>query len=186
MEHVEPYYPERPERPARTVAMYHGLGGRPTRWEDRMLRRAGFSDVIFDHIDYDREWFRDECRSLFRRELAKIRRADVIIGISLGGYMAYLLAQATGKDLIMINPSLDREKTKLDIKHFNTGDIGNHFNRVEIYFGELDELIPMDNQVNFLNRNHITYNAWIVNGMEHCPYMQEFELILANSPIVND
>jgi len=180
MKYLEPY-----RKAGRTIAVYHGLGGSPTQEKINALRKAGFKNIIFNHIDYDYEWKLDRCRSLFTREVGNARRADVILGTSLGGYLAFLLAKLTGKDLIMINPSLDRNRTQLNIRHFDVNIIGNHFGKVEIFFGEKDELIPRNVQKGFLYDNRIKYTSWIVKGMEHRTSPREFEQIVQYSKIIN-
>ena len=90
------------------VVMYHGLGGTPAGTTKRVLNQHGLG-VLFEFFDYEKEWVKDHGKSMFEKELKKIEKTDLIIGNSYGGYLAYQLSKATGKDLLLINPALDRD-----------------------------------------------------------------------------
>ena len=84
----------------RKVIIYHGLGSQPSPTRNSLLTRKGF-DVHADQFDYNSEWNLDMGKSLFERELSNAKSCDLIIGISFGGYLAYHLSKALGKNLIL-------------------------------------------------------------------------------------
>ena len=103
----------------KSIAVYHGYGGEPSSDRIRFLESVGFSTIHYPYIDFDEEWELDKCKSIFERELKSLKKIDILIGVSLGGYLAFELAGNLSKDLVLINPALDRKKTKLDIKFFD-------------------------------------------------------------------
>lgn len=76
----------------KSIAIYHGLGGSPIDDRVEYLKNIGYNNILYPHIDYENEWSKDRCRSLFYDQIDKIKDVDVIIGNSLGGYLAFELA----------------------------------------------------------------------------------------------
>lgn len=164
------------------VSVYHGAGGRPAKDRIDLLSSMGY-EVLYPFIDFEKEWDLDRCKSLFQRELNSIKDVDILVGFSLGGYLAYLLAKHTGKDLILVNPSLDRSKSLLKVREFDVEDM-NNLGKVEVFFGENDTLIPKESQIDFLNKNNINFTQYIVKDMEHRTPINKFEEIINRSSIL--
>lgn len=160
------------------VLILHGLGGKPTSEKSEVFYKRGF-DVIFPHIDYIKEWEKDRCKSMINNLVNISRDVDLIVGQSLGGYTAFLLSNILNIDTILINPALDRSKTKLDIKYFDT-DFNIKYNNpnIEIYFGGLDTLIPMEITKKFLKENGLKYKQIIIPDMEHSSPANKIDEIL--------
>src|ERR1700744_2497277 len=97
------------QHPNKVCVLYHGLGSKPDLFRINRLKDRGFI-VICEHFDYEAEWKLDKGKSLFSRELKKVNKVDLLIGISFGGYLAYKLSKATGINLLLINPAIDRSK----------------------------------------------------------------------------
>jgi predicted esterase YcpF (UPF0227 family) len=161
----------------KTVLVYHGLGGSPASDRIDLLESLGYK-VIYPHIEFEKEWDLDKCKSLFQRELNNAEKSDIIIGFSLGGYLAYLLANASGKNLVLINPALNREKSALNIKNFDIDQYPNNLGEVEIFFGANDIVVPMNDQVNFLKSNNINSSNHIISNMEHRTPINKFQEII--------
>jgi hypothetical protein len=171
----------------KTIAVYHGLGGRPAKDRIDLLKSFGYDNIIYPYINFEKEWDLDRCKSMFQRELENVKDADVIVGFSLGGYLAYLLAKHTGKDLVLVNPSLDRSKSLLRVKDFDVDDVSNlafASGKMEVFFGENDTLIPKESQIDFLNENGINFTQYIIKGMEHRTPIDKFEEIINRSNIL--
>lgn len=169
----------------KTIAVYHGLGGRPAKDRIDLLKSRGYENIIYPFINFEKEWDLDKGKSLFQRELNNIKDVDVIVGFSLGGYLAYLLAKATGKDLVLVNPALDRSKSTLRIKDFDIENISNNLRKVEAFFGENDKVVLMDDQIDFLKTNspRVTM-VHVIKGMEHRTPIDKFEEIINDSKIL--
>ncbi len=150
----------------------------------RVLEDMGL-DVSYDNIDYDYEWELDRCQSMFQRELNHCKDIDIIMGFSLGGYTAYKIAGHLSKDLIIVNPAIDRSKTLLDIKEFNY-PTNKNFRKVELYVGDQDELIPTHYPVNYLKREGVKFDGYVVKNMDHGTPIHFFRQIVHNSNILND
>ena len=168
----------------KSIAVYHGLGGEPATDRIELLKSIGFKNIIYPHINYELEWDLDMCKSLVERELLKTLNVDVVMGFSLGGHLSYILSEKTGKDLVLINPALDRSKTKLRIKYFDAElPSTNPNNDVEVFFGENDNTVPMAPQMEILkNKERIT--SFIIRGMEHRTPIDKFAEIVQKSNIL--
>ncbi len=167
----------------KSVAVYHGLGGGGGKLIPRSLKSKGFTNVHYPEIDYESEWWDDECKSLFFRELEDIKDVDLIVGFSLGGYTAFELAGYTGKNLILVNPAIDRSKTLLDIKWYDI-PVKRNFGKVEVYLGSDDYLINKNWTIAYLKKLNVKADIYIVNGMEHNTSIQEFKGMLNNSKLL--
>lgn len=167
----------------RTIALYHGYGSSPSQYRKDFLSEVGFDDVISDYIDYDYEWKLDRCKSLFEREIKKCRNVDVIMGFSLGGYLSFKLSGVLSIDLMLVNPALDRDKTLLDIKHFDAPSEKN-FKKVELFLGDEDTLIDKNITVGYLKKENIKFSQFIIRGMEHRTSPDDFVNILNKSSII--
>jgi hypothetical protein len=160
------------------VLILHGLGGEPSKEKSDIFEKRGY-EVIFPHIDYIQEWNKDKCKSIFNYLIKISKNIDLIVGQSLGGYTGFLLSNILNVKTILINPALDRNKTKLDIKNFDIDYSIKYQNKnIEIYFGELDNLIPMKITQNFLKENNLNYKQVIIPNMEHRSPAKKIEEIL--------
>ena len=103
----------------KTVAMYHGLGSAPNKDRNKTFTKLGYN-LISELHDYKELFYKDLGKDFFDTEIEKIKDCNLIVGISFGGYIAYHLSLATGIPAILINPALDRLKSKTDMnKHFD-------------------------------------------------------------------
>lgn len=161
----------------RKITYYHGLGGSPTRIITNLFNRHGY-DSYSPYINYDREWYLDKGKSLFLRELEKSQDSDIIMGLSLGGYLAYNVAKAMNKKCVLINPSINRAKSLLDIKEFDM-NYDPTFPKIKVFFGTLDDLVIDRYQIDVLNRNGDDYEAIYIEGMEHSMTLYEFDEMLS-------
>jgi hypothetical protein len=164
------------------VIIFHGLGGSPSLDRTSIMEDIGYT-VEYPHIDYVYEWELDKCKSLFERTLNLSKDCDLVIGVSLGGYLGNLIANNLGIDCILINPALDRDKTKLDIKDFDCEKKLNNCDS-EIYLGKLDTLIPMEITLDYIKNNNIKSNVSIIDNMEHRCNMRNFLKILKLSKFI--
>ena len=171
------------EKKGKSVAVYHGLGGGGGKAIPKLLRRYGFTKIHYPEIDYYEEWDKDKCKSLFERELKIAKNMDLIIGFSLGGYTAFELAGHTGKNLMLVNPAIDRTKTLLDIVWYDI-DVKRNFGNVEVYLGTEDDLIDKRWTIDYLKKLNIKSDIYLVNGMEHNTYLDEFEGMLGNTKLI--
>lgn len=165
------------------VIFFHGLGGSPSAERQSILENYGY-DVVYPFIDYDLEWEKDHCKSLFYRSVESARDCDLIIGISLGGYLGHLVANLLEKDCILINPALDRSKTRLQIKNFDCPVLFNNCN-LEVYLGDKDTLINKEYTIDFINDNNIKCKIHSLENMEHRCSLNDFLEILNKSNLVD-
>ena len=166
----------------KVCVLYHGLGSKPAPSRINMLNDEGYV-VLCEQFDYHKEWEEDRGESLFKRELKKIRKVDLIVGISFGGYLAYKLSKATGIDTLLINPALNRDRSKSVIKHYNTGDF-NEKSKVEIFFGESDTSVTKEYTHEYLESVEQEYISHIVKGMAHRIPDSYFKYIIENSKLI--
>jgi hypothetical protein len=168
----------------KTCVLYHGLGSQPAISREQLLNKADYN-VISEHFDYDLEWDVDQGKSLFESQLKVVENVDLIIGISFGGYLAYKLSKAIGKDVILINPALDRFKSQSIIKEFDIPD-SNLFSNIEIFFGFLDTSVPMDYAIDYLKRRkEYSYTAYTIKDMSHRVPDNFFKEIIETSCLID-
>lgn len=163
--------------------VYHGLNSKPSLSRTKMLNSFGY-DVLAQYFNYHNEWNKDKGKSLFARELVKASKTDLILGISFGGYLAYQLSKATGADLLLINPAIDRKKSKSVIKDFDIENF-NKTSNIEIFSGSLDTVVPVKNAELYLKEKGEKYDLSIIDGMGHRTPNKTFLEILKNSKLIN-
>ncbi len=148
------------------VLLIHGLGGSPSEEKSKVFRDLGY-EVVFPFIDYDMEWEKDKFKSKFIEILNLANDCDLIVGQSIGGYLAYLLNKATNIETIIINPALDRTKTKLNIKNFDVNFKNINNGTLSVYIGSDDILVLPIYTLDYIKDNNINAYVEIVEGMEH-------------------
>jgi hypothetical protein len=164
------------------VIVFHGLGGEPNSERTNILRNFGY-EVVYPHIDFEMEWSKDKGKSLFERTSRLAEGCDLIIGVSLGGYLASLIGNYLGIDCILINPALDRNKTRLDIKNLDCPHLSNKCN-MEVFIGDKDTLIPKEYTLDYIKDNNINCKIHHIIGMEHRCSLNNFLEILNQSSLV--
>lgn len=165
----------------KSCVIYHGFGSEPNPFRNKMLNAAGYV-VLCEHFDYQKEYELDRGKSLFEAELKKIRGVDLILGISFGGYLGYKLSKATGIDLLLINPALNRKKSKSPVEY----DIPDYSmkSNIDIFFGEFDTAVPKENTIEYLKEVGEDYTSNILEGMEHRTPESYFIRILKESYLI--
>lgn len=165
----------------KTVMVLHGLGGNPAQDRIDYLEKLGYN-VIYPHIDFEKEWNKDKCNSLVNNIVNMYNDVDLFIGMSLGGYLAFILANIYDKHCILINPSLNREKSKLKIKDFDYNyQITNP--HTDVFHGELDKVVNIYDTIDYLHSINYKYELIEVKSMEHRVPISNFINILRRSDI---
>jgi len=169
----------------KSIAVYHGLGSGPDPGRIEYLRSIGYVNIHYPRIDFEGEWYKDGCKSMFIRELRSIKEKeiDLLLGFSIGGYLAFELAGKSSIDLVLVNPAIDRSKTRLDIKYFNIPN-GRNFGKIETFLGSKDDLIDRNIPINFLRKNNIKSDIHIIDGMEHGTPPEYFVEIVNKSKLI--
>ncbi len=161
---------------------FHGYGGEPIPVITQIFDYLGY-DMEQPYIDYDDEWDLDKGKSLFYESLKNSNDCDLVVGLSLGGYLADLVANNLSKNCIIINPGIDRSKTRLHIKDFDCTRVINNCN-LEVYLGDKDFQIPNSYTINYLNKNNINARVEIIENMEHVFSLDEFIQIIKMSNLL--
>lgn len=167
----------------KSCVIYHGLGSKPALSRISMMNKKGYI-TLSEKFDYEKEWDLDKGRTLFQNEYNKINKIDLIIGISFGGYLAYKLSKATGVDVLLINPAINRDKSKSKIGHFDI-EMFDKKSNIEVFFGEFDTAVPKENTIQFLNNIGEDYVSHIIKDMAHRIPDIYFKQILKQSIIIN-
>lgn len=162
--------------------LLHGLGSEPNPNRQRMLEKCGY-EVIQELHDYKAEWAKDRGETFFKNQLEIVNSCDLIIGISFGGYIAYHLSKATGIHSILINPAIDRSKSKTEIKDY-VMDYTPVPTSFKLFCGEKDKSVPMEYAVNWMNTYKEVYQLHVINKMEHRVPDDFFIEILKKSDLI--
>lgn len=167
---------------SKSILVLHGYGGRPAPERTRVLGRRGFK-VYYPHIDFDKEYAKDKCSSITNYLVERYSDVDAIVGLSLGGYLAFILANKLEKPCVLINPALNRKTTRLNIKEFDY-DFPITNPRTEIFFGEKDTVVDKQFTIDYLNSINYKYIDSEIKMMEHgCP-LNHFKTILNRTKII--
>jgi len=95
------------------------------------------------------------------------------------------MAKATGADLLLINPAVNRRRSTTGIGSYNNFNIPkDETPNIEVFFGEIDDVVPKEYTQEFFHQTGEHYNAYIVKRMHHCFAPWEFEFIIKNSPLI--
>jgi esterase/lipase len=154
------------------IIFFHGYGGEPIPEITEIFKYIGYN-TIQQYIDYDEEWEIDKCKSITEESIELAKDCDVIIGLSLGGYTAHLIANHLQKKCILINPGLDRDRSLLHIKEFNYPHIVNNC-PLEVFLGGRDFQIPNHYTTEFLERKEIESRVEKLDEMYHVFNLDEF------------
>lgn len=159
--------------------LLHGLGSEPNPNRQRMIEKLGY-EVIQELHDYKAEWAKDMGESFFKTQLEKANNVDLIIGISFGGYIAYHLSKATGVPAILINPAIDRSKSKTEIKDY-VMNYNPQESTYELFCGENDKSVPMQYAIEWMDNHNEKYKLEVIKKMEHRVPDEFFTEILKKS-----
>ncbi len=157
----------------------HGYGGEPIPFITELFKYLGY-ETIQQYIDYDYEWDLDECKSITEESIELSKDCDVVIGLSLGGYTANLIANKLRKKCILINPGIDRDRSQLEIKDFNYPLEKNDIN-LEVFLGARDFQIPNHYTTEYLKRNGIKARIEVLEDMYHVFNDEQFVRIVKMS-----
>lgn len=156
------------------IKYFHGLGGGHSSLLSLLGAVSDF-EIIQKPTDFYREWDKDLGKSYF--DSLKDIKADIALGISFGGYVAYHYAKMHGIPCFLINPALDRDlsKTGIDWMDFRYKEKKSD---LTVYLGQMDDCVPNYYTTNYLeNKNAKIYS---IPRMGHSPDIEEWLHIWAN------
>jgi hypothetical protein len=163
------------------VILYHGLNSNPASDKKKFLKDMNI-DLTQDHHDYQKEYDFDRGESFMLEQQNKANGYNVIMGISFGGYVAYMLACRLQKPLILINPAINRSVTKTKIGEYNYEYKNMRPKEIEYFYGEKDTSVkPSENMI--IVPKDITTFYGIVD-MEHRVPIKFFAEICRKSQIL--
>jgi hypothetical protein len=163
------------------IMVLHGWGGSPSPDRKKILD-SKFERVYYPHIDYDLEWRGDRGKSLIQY-LSSIE-VDVYMGFSLGGYTAMILGMINQKPMVLVNPALNRRKTKLEIGDWDIDWAIDNRVPIEIFFGLEDRLIPKTDTLQYLEEKGIEFVGWDIPKMGHRTPISDFSKIIKKSHLL--
>jgi predicted esterase YcpF (UPF0227 family) len=166
----------------KTVILYHGLGSNPASDKKKYLNKIGTS-LKQDHHDYQKEYDLDRGKSFMIEQQTKANGYNVIMGISFGGYVAYMLACRLQKPLILINPAINRSVTKTKIGEYNYEYQNMKPLEIEYFHGEKDTSVRFEDNKKMVP-NDITTTFHEIAGMEHRVPISFFKKICQQSQIL--
>lgn len=150
------------------ILYFHGLGGGEEPFLQSYSNLAGFDFIQYPTI-FDKEWKIDRGESYFNR-LMQIK-ADVVLGISFGGYVAYHYAKAKGLPCYLINPALDRDLSRTGIGWMNFNYEPKE-SPLTVFLGEKDDVVPNHYTINYLRDSNAS--IYRLKWMRHSPNFDEW------------
>lgn len=173
----------------RTILIYHGLNSNVDKEKVKYFEAKGFR-VIMEKHDYRGEYGTqdnpgDRGKSFMKSQEAIAKNADIIIGISFGGYVAYLLGCQLQKDVILINPALNRSVTKTAIQNYDYPFNEKRAKRIEYFHGANDTMVTATKSLEVLEKPTGYYKEIKIPDMEHRVPFKKFKQICEQSHILN-
>ena len=165
----------------KTVILYHGLGSNPASDKKKYLNEIGIS-LKQDHHDYQKEYDLDRGKSFMIEQEKNANGYNIIMGISFGGYVAYMLACRLRKPLILINPAINRSVTKINIKEYNYQYENMKPKKIEYFYGENDKAVIFNDQKNIVD--HSITDFYKIKNMEHRVPIKFFKKICEQSKLL--
>ncbi len=144
---------------------YPGLGSGVEPGMTQILKYFGYK-LRQKELDYYDIWDEDKGKTFMEKEFDNAKDADLIVGISFGGYVAYHVAKATGKKCILINPALDRKKTKTGIYDFDMDYEPKKF-PLNVYISRYDEVVPPKYTTDYIKDNAVDCKVYFIDDMGH-------------------
>jgi hypothetical protein len=148
-----------------TIVYLHGLDAVPIGEKINFLYSLGY-DVFSPHLNYRNE----DSNEIFDWMVDEISKKNVklIIGSSLGGFLAYCLCKKLNIPGLLFNPVLD-PKIPMDRFGISFDTSGEYNPKIEIVMGELDELLPPEQTIDWIKSNvkDDNYDKHIIPGMKH-------------------
>lgn len=165
----------------KTVLLYHGLGSNPASDKKNYLKKMNI-ELTQDHHDYKKEFDFDGGKSFMIEQETKAKSYDIIMGISFGGYVAYMLACRLQKPVILINPAINRSVTKTNIKEYSYEYQNMKPKKIEYFCGENDKAVIFNDQKNIVD--HSITDFYKIKGMEHRVPISFFKEICEQSKLL--
>lgn len=141
------------------VAFFHGLESGVNQEKKAYLQRK-FASVYYPKLDYFNN------KSVFSEMLTEIkeREIDLLIGSSMGGWIAYALSTKTGLPCILFNPALATEGNATSHKVYVPSETGSKPADKYILLGKNDDVIDFRTTEQYLKNNnlgtyHISYGT---------------------------
>ena len=163
------------------VILYHGLNSNPASDKKKFLKDMNI-DLTQDHHDYQKEYDLDRGKSFMLEQQSKASGYNVIMGISFGGYVAYMLACHLQKPLILINPAINRSVTKTKIGYYNYEYQNMKPREIEYFYGEKDTSVRLEDNKEIVPKDITTFYG--ISGMEHRVPISFFAKICRQSQIL--
>lgn len=164
------------------VILYHGLNSNPASDKKKFLKGIGI-DLTQDHHDYQKEYDLDRGKSFMLEQENKASGYNVIMGISFGGYVAYMLACRLQKiPLILINPAINRSVTKTKIGDYNYEYTNLKPQKIEYFYGEKDTSVRLEDNKKMVPNDVTTF--YEIKKMEHRVPISFFADICRQSQIL--
>lgn len=167
----------------KTVAIYHGLGSAPNKDRNRTFTKLGYN-VISELHDYKDYFYKDLGESFFKQELEKIKNCNLLIGLSYGGYIAYHLSKATGIPAILINPALDRLRSKTEMNKHCLMEYTPVESSIEVFCGELDTSVDPNITKSYLKEIGSDVDVRMIKKMAHRVPHIHFSQIIKSSKLI--
>ena len=148
-----------------TIVYLHGLDAVPIGVKINFLHSLGY-DVFAPHLNYRNE-DSNEIFDWMVDEISK-RNVKLIIGSSMGGFLAYCLCKKLGIDGLLFNPVLD-PNIPMDRFGISFDTSGKYNPNIEIVMGEIDELLPPQLTMDWIESNvgDNNYDKHIEPNMGH-------------------
>ena len=147
------------------ILYLHGYKAKPNYERIDYLKSLGHV-VMAPHIDYD-----EEPEVLL--ELLELNY-DMVVGSSLGAYMAFYISDYKSVPCVCFNPPLFRE-LKIEMKLPENWDYESIIPQYkDIVVGGKDDVVNAIDTINWLVENRPTANVHVLDDMTHSIKMDEF------------
>lgn len=143
------------------ILYLHGLEGKLSEAKRDFLKDYG--NVIAPDLDY----FNDPNILQMLVEFNNTYKFDVVIGSSMGGFMAYNVANTIKCKALLFNPAILQKKVKQIIPKLNASNESTYLHFV---LGGQDEVVIANSTLQWLSTNRLTntdYKISIIKDLKH-------------------
>lgn len=152
------------------VLYFHGLGGGYSEDNEKIILKnlAEGSAILYPTMDYTLMYNSGVNPIDVYSELKYVKDyIDVVIGNSMGGFVAFHVAKRLNKPCLLFNPAL--METTMSYKMFGVGleDVEDRGNYNHIVIGYRDVVVPSNKSLEYLKTKNILNSNVYVEDDEH-------------------
>ena len=156
------------------VLYFHGLVGGYSDFIEEVIVGSidNESKLIYPTLDYDKLY----SLNINPIEIySKLDFVDVVIGNSMGGFIAYQVAKRLNIPCLLFNPALMETTKSYSMFGLGLSEVEDKGNLNYIVIGDEDDVVPTKNSLEWVDRNKIKNLKVVIEKMGHSVPSKKFK-----------